>query len=269
MGNLKIGDIVGRKSYGGDVFFRIVDVINNDKPVYVLKGLMHRLEADSTEDDLVKQDRLHTYVRVRQELIKNNREVRSTNSMSLANFFMWLRTKPGKILHIDSDADFKDRCVKYYREANLSPVSAVAAESKQPQMIRSLLSKHRPDIIVITGHDGLRKESSNKNSVESYWNSKYYIQSAREARKHEPDPDRLCIFSGACQSYFEAIMEAGANFASSPGRILINALDPAIVARKIAMTNKEIVVTPSEIAKLTITGKDGVGGINTRGQLVN
>lgn len=33
---------------------------------------------------------------------------------------------------------------------------------------------------------------------------------------------KLVIFAGACQSYFEAIISAGANFASSPARILID-----------------------------------------------
>jgi len=63
----------------------------------------------------------------------------------------------------------------------------------------------------------------------------------------------MCIFAGACQSYFEAIMQAGANFASSPGRININALDPAIVSEKVALTNKDNYVTPEEVSKLTIS----------------
>ena len=81
------------------------------------------------------------------------------------------------------------------------------------------------------------------------------------------DPDKLCIFAGACQSYFEAIMEAGANFASSPGRININALDPALLSEKVALTDRRNYVTPEEVASIIISGSAGIGGIKTRGRL--
>ena len=42
--------------------------------------------------------------------------------------------------------------------------------------------------------------------------------------------------AGACQSHFEALLHAGANFASSPGRIMIHALDPVYVAVRSAFT---------------------------------
>ena len=60
-------------------------------------------------------------------------------------------------------------------------------------------------------------------------NSKYFVQAVLEARKLCPSSNRLAIFAGACQSFYEAIMEAGADFASSPGRILIDFIDPIIV----------------------------------------
>ena len=62
-------------------------------------------------------------------------------------------------------------------------------------------------------------------------------------------------------------MEAGANFASSPGRILINVLDPSIVAENVALTDNKKFVVPSEVAKLTVSGKEGIGGIETKGHL--
>ncbi|HEX2925089.1 MAG TPA: sporulation peptidase YabG [Ruminiclostridium sp.] len=103
--------------------------------------------------------------------------------------------------------------------------------------------------------------------MESYANSAYFIEAVRIARSYEPDPDKLCIFAGACQSYFEAIMQAGANFASSPKRILINALDPAIVAQKISVTANSVILSSRSVINLTITGGDGIGGKDTRGQM--
>ena len=72
---------------------------------------------------------------------------------------------------------------------------------------------------------------------------------------------------GACQSYFEAIMFAGANFASSPARILIDFLDPLIVAEKVATTEKYKFLTIDEIAKDLRDGKKGVGGVGANGKM--
>lgn len=72
---------------------------------------------------------------------------------------------------------------------------------------------------------------------------------------------------GACQSYFEAIISAGANFASSPARILIDFLDPLIIAEKLAVTEKYKYVTIDDIAKELRDGKRGVSGIGANGKM--
>ena len=71
----------------------------------------------------------------------------------------------------------------------------------------------------------------------------------------------------ACQSYFEAIISAGANFASSPARILIDFLDPLIIAEKLAVTEKYKYVTIDDIAKELRDGKRGVSGIGANGKM--
>lgn len=56
MDNLKIGDIVARKSYGKDIFFKIVDIKKDEKEtIAILKGISYRIEADAPEADLEKQ----------------------------------------------------------------------------------------------------------------------------------------------------------------------------------------------------------------------
>lgn len=72
---------------------------------------------------------------------------------------------------------------------------------------------------------------------------------------------------GACQSYFEAIISAGANFASSPARILIDFLDPLVIAEKIAFTEKCKYITIDDIAKELRDGKSGVSGIGANGKM--
>ena len=74
------------------------------------------------------------------------------------------------------------------------------------------------------------KNGKNYNDINNYRNSRYFVKSVNEARRWNSDKNELVIFAGACQSYYEAIMSAGANFASSPARILIDFMDPLIVA---------------------------------------
>ncbi|HHW48287.1 MAG TPA: sporulation peptidase YabG [Clostridiaceae bacterium] len=269
MYTFKVGDIVARKSYGGDIPFVISSITQdeNGKPVYILKGLVYRIEADAREDDLVRPNLKYVYMNMQRYMNEVTRYA-STRLYPRGRYALARpRYKPGKILHIDSSSDFLERCLRFYRDSGLKPVGELASESRQPEIVRRLLEKHKPDILVVTGHDSIKK-NSDKYNINSYSNSKYFVQSVREARKYQMSYDKLCIFAGACQSYYEAIMSAGANFASSPGRILINALDPAIVAEKIALTDSRMVVTPQEIAKISISGSKGIGGINTKGQMI-
>ena len=68
----------------------------------------------------------------------------------------------------------------------------------------------------------------------------------------------------ACQSYFEALMQAGANFASSPARILIDILDPLIVAKEVAITDDCKYVKIEDIENKLRDGKRGIGGTGAR-----
>ena len=88
------------------------------------------------------------------------------------------------------------------------------------------------------------KNGARYKDIFNYRNSRHFIQTVKEARKYdETQGKNLVIFAGACQSYFEALMDAGANFASSPARILIDFLDPLIVAEKVALTDKYKYIT--------------------------
>ena len=98
--------------------------------------------------------------------------------------------------------------------------------------------------------------------IYNYRNSRHFIETVKEARRYERENKKdLVIFAGACQSYFEALIMAGANFASSPARILIDILDPLIVAEKIATTDDIKYVTIKDIEKELRDGKRGVGGV--------
>lgn len=73
---------------------------------------------------------------------------------------------------------------------------------------------------------------------------------------------------GACQSYYEGLIEAGANFASSPARILIDFKDPLIVASKIAITDYNKFVMIKDFEDELRDGRRGINGIGSMGKKV-
>ena len=90
------------------------------------------------------------------------------------------------------------------------------------------------------------KSGRNYEDINNYRNSRYFAQTVRNIRKNSKNKN-LVIFAGACQSYYEALISAGANFASSPARILIDFIDPLVVAEKIATTDSTKFLTIRDI----------------------
>ena len=249
----KIGDSVTRKSYNNDIVFKIV-AIDND--IYYLSGLDVRLCADAKEDDLIKCE---NYVNEENELLN---EVRKFNDFERNDYFYL----PGKILHIDADEDYLKRCLKFYEELNIWAVGIVEKEETVVYKIRNLLEKYNPSIIVITGHDAYYKNGK-KEDINSYKNSINFVKAINEARKYEKSHENLIIIAGACQSDYEELIKAGANFASSPKRINIHALDPAIIAAKMSLSPVDKEIDLKQILERTKYGKDGMGGVRTKGTM--
>lgn len=282
MESIKVGDIVARKSYGGDILFRVKEIKKTGgQTIVILKGVDYRIEADAPESDLVLQTDSYvseSHERFTRTIEKKSRElVASTKSENRKKFLLRSTSndgasdfsRPGKVLHIDGDNEYLDSCLKKYESFGIEAVGIHIPEKDQASSVFKLLQEHRPDILVLTGHDGLLKGSSNKRDLSSYRNSRYYIAAVKEARKYEPDLDSLAIFAGACQSAYREIINAGANFASAPHRVLIHALDPVFICQKIAFGAITSIIKPMDAVNSTITGYKGVGGIQTRGKYRN
>ena len=133
--------------------------------------------------------------------------------------------------------------------------------------IARYLSELNPDLVVITGHDAYYKRKGNKADIENYKNSGHFVQAVKAARNYEKSPDKLAIIAGACQSDYEELIKAGATFASSPKRVNIHALDPAILASSIALSDRNQVIDLISTIEKTKYGKDGVGGVITKGAM--
>ena len=78
----------------------------------------------------------------------------------------------------------------------------------------------------------------------------------------------MIIVSGACQSDFKGLILSGSTYASSPKHINIHALDPAIIASYLALSEKNILVDLEDLLNKTKYGKDGIGGLNVCGMMI-
>jgi spore coat assembly protein len=173
---------------------------------------------------------------------------------------------PGRVLHIDGDEEYLKMCLKTYSQLNIEAVGRCIDEVKQPAFVTGLVEQYHPDILVLTGHDALIGGKKDFNDINNYRHSKYFVESVKKVRAIEPSRDDLVIFAGACQSYFEAILAAGANYASAPTRIFIHAYDPVFIAEKVAFTPINRTVDVNDAIAASVTGIEGVGGVETRGK---
>ena len=177
------------------------------------------------------------------------------------------KTVAGKILHIDGDMRYSKKALDYYKKFGLqNAVVKNVSERRQQYVVEDLISRYKPDMLVITGHDKMIEQNRKFYDIKNYKNSLNFARTVENARRVVPSMDDLIIFAGACQSYFEELIERGANFASSPGRILIDFMDPLIVAEKIATTDESKYVTISDIERNLRDGIKGVNGIGAMGK---
>jgi spore coat assembly protein len=269
---IKKGDIVLRKSHGKDIYFR-VESIDTRAEIAKLRGIDIRLCADSPLSDLVKPGiaELANYraksLRVRVEMItrahRQHRHLRGENKKKSNTDYVNI---PGTVLHLDGDQEYMEICRKAYAELEITNRCMYVPEKEQPQRVEELLREFNPDILVLTGHDGMAKEGRARDGIENYHNTQHFIGAVTRARAYQPSKDDLVIFAGACQSWYQGIIKAGANFASSPERVLIHCLDPVLIVEKVAYTPVGRTVNILDALQQSLTGLKGVGGIETRGQ---
>ena len=279
------GDYVTRISHKKDVLFRIESIqTQNGKKIALLKGVDLRLCADAPLEDLLIPT-AQEINRFRQIYLKRStdlmRGIERRRKDTVSDFLSRAKINykknechqlevfelPGTVLHIDGDKEYLDLCLSTYRQLNIRATGFFIPEERQPEQVKALLMEFTPDILILTGHDGLLKNKKNFSNLENYRNSGHFVRAVRKAREFEAGRDDLIIFAGACQSHYEALIRAGANFASSPRRVLIHAYDPVFIAEKVAFTPFNQMVAIKETLNDTVTGVDGVGGIETRGRL--
>jgi yabG peptidase U57 len=240
--DMKVGDYVTRKKYNHDIIFRIIKI--EDNKVF-LHGEMFRLIADTSIDDLELYSSPVDEKEIKVLIDQDNSMIK------------------GKILHVDGDKTYLEKCMNFYKEYTTPVVGCHLQEDKMKENIIPLLKKHQPDILIITGHDSFSFKRENEH--EGYKNSHHFIETVKQARLYQPNKDALIIIAGACQSNYEGLIKSGANFASSPTKINIHALDPACIAVSIANTHVNQYVEVEKVLKDTVSKGKGMGGIDSKG----
>lgn len=201
---IKKGDTVARKSYNKDIIF-VVDRIlkmNNGMSIAILKGMTLRIEADAPLSDLEIVDKRTANQKMDyiEEIINKRVEKLKKNNMRVAEGSRITYT--GKILHLDGDRKYSEKAAKYYRKLGLNAVVKNIPESRQSNVIISLLNKYNPDILVITGHDAMIKNGRNYNNIYNYRNSRHFINTVKEARTWENGNRELVIFARSMPKFF-------------------------------------------------------------------
>lgn len=193
---IKKGNIVGRISYGKDVFFIVDKIIINskNKEFAILKGLNIRIMADSPIEDLEiisKQD------------VLNSIKLANIDFESRINNINLKRQKiyTGKILHLDGDRKYSEKSNKYYIKMGLNAIVKNIPENKQFKVVIPLLKKYNPDILIVTGHDAMLKNGSNYTNIYNYRNSRHFISTVKEARKWGKNSDKLVIFARSMSKF--------------------------------------------------------------------
>jgi spore coat assembly protein len=274
---MRQGDLVTRRSYGGDVIFKIEHV---EQFKALLRGVDFRLMADAPLTDLAAVSTMLAYEHPRsstpefQESMRRLRASRAELQQKNQQAFIYKEKAgstyfevPGKVLHVDGDLAYLRKSLQLYGELRVPAEGYYIPEPQMAEVLYRLLPQVKPDILVITGHDGIHKnlKLSDINKLSSYKNSQNFVNAVRAARHYEKNRDALTVIAGACQSHFEALLQAGANFASSPARVLIHALDPLCIASKVAYTSIKDTISMLDIVDLTVTGLDGLGGLESKG----
>lgn len=189
MNRIREGDMVRRISHEKDILFCVEKIIKeNNKRIAILKGLTIRITTDSDVSDLEKV----SFKEVRESLRSWENEIFEEDSLK-KNKTRWGKVeKTGKILHLDGDRRYAEKSERYYRKNGLEAVVKNIKESEQARLLGNFIEKYKPDIVVITGHDGMIRKKVGYNDVNNYRNSRFFIEAVKKVRRYS---DRIVVFA--------------------------------------------------------------------------
>ena len=167
----------------------------------------------------------------------------------------------------DGDEDYLKRCLSFYKKFHIMAYGICLDEANIESEVIEYLEELHPDVLVVTGHDAYYKRKGDVKDIDNYKNTANFIKAVKNARCYEKSHEKLTIIAGACQSNYEELIKAGATFASSPKRINIHALDPAIIATSVCLSDRNEKLDLINILEKTKYGSNGIGGVITNGAM--
>ena len=177
---VKNGDYVTRESHGKDILFNVEKIIklSNGKENAWLKGLTYRIKADAPLADLClvsKKEALEIIeksdLRALETIKRLEKETTSKRNK--------IQVRTGLILHLDGDKKYSQKSIAYYKKFGLRAIVKNIPENKQSVVVYRMLEYYKPDILVITGHDGMIKLQTGYNDLYNYRNSKHFIETIK------------------------------------------------------------------------------------------
>ena len=211
MKKIKKGAIVGRKSYSKDILFIVKNIIpTKNGDIAILRGIVERIEADSDIEDLemIPKENVKTYLKNKEEelnkKIEKSRIEQENKNYKIGILMRNTRSKEkivtGKILHLDGDKKYSEKSFHYYKKLGLNAIVKNIPEYKQPKVVYQLLRVYQPDILVVTGHDAILKRGMNYYDIYNYRNSKYFIETVKEARRYDKENEKQLVIFARCVS---------------------------------------------------------------------
>ena len=137
---VKVGDIVGRRSYNSDTMFRIEEIHGD---IAYLMGIFFRLTADAPISDLEIISR-EEYQRAEQIEFDQYRTIlppvmSQMRSYDNGDFYI-----SGRILHIDGDEEYLQKSIKLYKYAKVYAQAFAIPEKEMgvrvPELVKKLIS---------------------------------------------------------------------------------------------------------------------------------
>lgn len=214
MKKIKKGDIVARKSHGKDILFVVKNIIHTNRgEIAILRGVVDRIESDSEIEDLeivdkqLVKERMKTLNdKMNSQIVQKKDKIRGKEyRIGIVSPYAKNKEKiiTGKILHLDGDRKYSEKSYYYYKKLGLNAIVKNIPEYKQPRVVYRLLQTYNPDILVITGHDGMIKKGKDYHNIYNYRNSKYFIQTVKEARRYDEERNsHLVIFARSLSKLF-------------------------------------------------------------------
>lgn len=197
MKKIKKGDIVARKSYEKDIIFYVKRIIKTPKEeIAILCGLIDRIESDSKIEDLELIDKKTIERITKKEEERNIKKIQKKEYKigTIERKENKVRQKvTGKILHLDGDKRYSQKSYNYYKKLGLNAIVKNIPEYKQSKVIYKLLKTYNPDILIITGHDGMIKRGMNFNDIYNYRNSRHFINTVKEARRYDAENNKKTV----------------------------------------------------------------------------